>query len=159
MGLTMKKRLQAISFPDGTWSRKHAAAVAAIVVAVALVAASLWAYEYATAAHSQPTRAADLSHLFKDGPGRTMDGAAFADLRDPACKKSFPLTLTERVYVRMSRNCRYEIHVDSGRVSANFLNSGKGVVEIAPGRSWSATDFWSLNPLSTEARVRIEPTS
>jgi hypothetical protein len=154
----MKKRLQAISFPDGALSRKHIAAVAAVIVAVGLVAASLWAYEDATA-HSPATRTSDLSRLFKDGPGRTMDGAAFADLRDPGCTKSFPLTLTERVYVRMSRNCRYEIHVDNGRVAANFLNSGKGVVEIAPGRSWSATDFWSLNPLTAEARVRIEPTS
>ena len=99
----------------------------------------------------------DLSELFKSGPNETMGPGDFLELPDPACTKSFSLELTRPVFIRVSRNCTYSLYVDIGRIRANFLNQTKGSVELAPGRSWTARDFWSITPLEPSAYVRLEP--
>jgi hypothetical protein len=102
---------------------------------------------------------ADLSNLFNQNPGNELGAGDFLDLRDPACTKSFSLRIARRVFMQMSHNCEYSIHVESGQARVNFLNSTKGTIDIGPGRVWSASDFWSIRPLTAEAGVRLEPAS
>ena len=102
---------------------------------------------------------AELSNLFHRNPDNELGVGDFLDLRDPACTKSFSLRIARRVFMQMSYNCEYSIHVESGQARANFLNSAKGTLDISPGRAWSASDFWSIRPLTAEADVRLEPTS
>jgi hypothetical protein len=136
-------------------TRNRAVSLSAAAVVVALVGFSLW--PSINAAFSPPLKSdVDLAGLFK-GSDRALDDGDFVDLRDPGCTKSFAFRLEQRVFIRMSRNCVYVLLVDDGRARANFLNASKGAVEIAPGRSWSAPDFWSLIPLTTVAYVRLEP--
>ena len=40
---------------------------------------------------------------------------------------------------------------------ARHINQTKGSVELAPGRSWTARDFWSITPLAPSTYVRLEP--
>ena len=148
---------RAIEFRSWPPSLKHVAVIAGAMILLIAAGVVFWTPRTAVV-ESSPSKVTDLSQLFKDGADKTLDGD-FLDLRDPACTKSFPLHLTQRTFIRMSRNCTYAAHVDSGRARANFLNANKGAVELAPGRSWSATDFWSLNPLTREVDVRLEPTS
>lgn len=137
-------------------ARKRVLALVAAFVFVALIGFPL--RPHISAAFNPPlTNDVDLSALFKSTSDRTLDPGDFVDLRDPACTKSFALRLAQPVFIRMSRNCTYAIFVDEGRARANFLNAMKGAVELAPGRSWSAQDFWSLMPLTAEAYVRLEP--
>ncbi len=157
MNKSPDSRTWALEFRDWLFSRKRMAAIAGALALGAPAGLLLWTHGGAVVELS-PRKVLDLSELFRDGADKTLDGD-FIDLRDPACTKSFPLHLTQRVFMRMSRNCKYAIHVELGRARANFLNANKGGVELAPGRSWSATDFWSLNPLTTVADVRLEPTS
>jgi hypothetical protein len=139
------------------FSSKASTALIAAATLVAIVCLLFWAYSNAFF-DSRRTKTPDLSELFKDGPDPTMGDGDFLDLRDPGCTKSFSLRIAQRVFTRMSRNCKYSIYVDSGQARANFLNAAKGAVELAPGRSWTATDFWSIRPLTPEADVRLEPT-
>jgi hypothetical protein len=81
------------------------------------------------------------------GPNETMGTGDFLELPDPA----------RPVFIRVSRNCTYSLYGDIGGVRANFLNRTKGSVELAPGRSWTARDFWSITPLEASAYVRLEP--
>ena len=137
-------------------ARKRAAGLSAALVVVGLIGFSL--EPYISAAFSPPLKSdVDLSALFTGTSDRALDDGDFVDLRDPGCTKSFAFRLEQRVFIRMSRNCVYVLLVDDGRARANFLNASKGAVEIAPGRSWSAPDFWSLVPLTTAAYVRLEP--
>ena len=117
---------------------------------------ALWSYKNA-AFYPSSINAVDLSDLFKAGPDETLDARDFLDLRDPACMKSFQLRLTQQAFIQMSHNFRYSMYVDNGQVSANFLNPTKGSIELTPGRTWSATDFWSIKPVTTNAYVRLEP--
>jgi hypothetical protein len=138
-------------------ARKRVVALGVALVFVALIGFPL--RPYINAAFNPPlNNDVDLSALFKNTPDKTLDAGDFVDLRDPACTKSFSLRLAQPVFIRISRNCTYSIFVDDGRARANFLNATKGAVELAPGRSWSARDFWSLIPLTSEAYVRLEPT-
>jgi hypothetical protein len=124
---------------------------------IALVASfGFWYYRH-IAVDPPVSKNVDLSELFKSGPNETMGAGDFLELPDPACTKSFSLELTQPAFIRISRNCRYSLYVDVGRVSANFLNQTKGSVELAPGRSWTARDFWSITPLEQSAHVRLEP--
>jgi hypothetical protein len=122
-----------------------------------LLRQQFWLWARHDAVHSSAARPRDLEQLFKDSAGGTLDGGDFIDLRDPGCTRSFALRLTQAVFVRMSRNCTYAISIESGRARANFLDPAKGAVELAPGRGWSAADFWSLTPLTSEALVRLDP--
>jgi len=136
-------------------TRTRVVSLSAAVVVV--VVAGFWLRPYIVAAFNPPMKSdVDLSALFKGTSDRALDGD-FVDLRDPGCTKSFAFRLEQRVFIRMSRNCVYVLLVEDGRARANFLNASKGAVEIAPGRSWSAPDFWSLVPLTTVAYVRLEP--
>ena len=105
------------------------------------------------------TTDADLSNLFNRNPDNELGAGDFLDLRDPACTKSLSLRIARRVFMQMSHNCEYSIHVESGQARINFLNSAKGSLDISPGQAWSASDFWSIRPLTAEADVRLEPTS
>ena len=137
-------------------ARKRAVGLSAALVVVGLIGFSL--RPYIVAAFNPPMKSdVDLSALFKGTSDRALDDGDFVDLRDPGCTKSFAFRLEQRVFIRMSRNCVYILLVEDGRARANFLNASKGAVEIAPGRSWSAPDFWSLVPLTTVAYVRLEP--
>ena len=129
----------------------------AIVTIATVVSLLIWAYGRGDLV-SRSTNDDDLSKLFADNPDTTLDDGTFLDLRDPVCTKSFSFRLAQRVFVRMSRHCKYSIHVESGRARVNFLNTTKGGVELAPGGTWSATDFWSIRPLTPEAELRFEPT-
>jgi hypothetical protein len=129
--------------------------VAAVTLAT-IVSFLFWGYTNA-AYDPRSTRDTDLSKLFKENPDTTLDDGDFLDLRDPACTRSFSLRVARRVFMQMSRNCKYSIYVDSGRARVNFLNTTQGGVELAPGRTWSAADFWSIRPLTAEADIRLEP--
>ena len=116
-------------------------------------------WNYANVASDPPSIAdADLSKLFRENPDNALGDGDFLDLRDPACIKSFSLQLARRVFMQMSRNCKYSIHVERGQGRVNFLNSTKGAVDLALGRTWSASDFWSIRPVTEEVDVRLEPT-
>ena len=128
----------------------------AIGLAALVAAFGLWLYR-GVAADQPVASAVDLSALFKPGQSETLEPGQFLDLRDPACKKAFSLRLTERAFVQMSRNCNYEMRVDAGRITVNFLNKAKGSVELAPGRNWVAADFWSISPVAENATVRLDP--
>jgi hypothetical protein len=148
--------MRALEFRRRLLARKRVVALAAAIVFVALIGFPL--RPYIIAAFNAPlNNDGDLSALFKSTSDRTLDAGDFVDLRDPACTRSFSLRLAQPVFIRMSRNCTYSIFVDDGRARANFLNATKGAVQLAPGRSWSARDLWSLMPLTTEANVRLEP--
>jgi hypothetical protein len=149
--------MRAVEFRKRLLVRKRLVALAAAVVFVALIGFPLRPYISAALNPPVNNNDVDLSALFKSTADRMLDAGDFVDLRDPACTKSFSLRLAQPVFIRMSRNCTYSIFVEDGRARANFLNAGKGAVELAPGRSWSARDFWSLIPLTTEAYVRLEP--
>jgi hypothetical protein len=154
-GTDCAKMLRAsMSRPEGNRMRSLAGIVL-LLVAVALGVALL--FRDGAVFNPPLTEAADLSKLFKGVPGETLDASGFFDLRDPACTKAFPLHLTKRTYIQMSRNCQYSLYVDNGRVTANFLNASKGAIELAPGRTWSAADFWSIRPVTAEADIRLEP--
>jgi hypothetical protein len=146
-----------VEFRHWLFSRNGIAALVGPLALAILIGLLLWSQKDIFA-NSSARKVVDLSDLFKDGANKTLDGD-FLDLRDPPCTKSFPLRLTQKVFIRMSRNCTYVISVDRGRARANFLNASKGAVELAPGRSWSGSDFWSLNPLTPEVELRLEPTS
>jgi hypothetical protein len=79
---------------------------------------------------------ADLSKLFSENPDNALGDGDFLDLRDPACTKSFSLRLARRVFMQMSRNCEYSIHLESGQARVNFFNSTKGAVDLTPGHTW-----------------------
>ena len=129
-----------------------------IVALLIALSASFGFWYYKHVAFDAPlSKEVDLSELFKSGPNETMGPGDFLELPDPACTKSFSLQLTQPVFIRISRNCSYSLYVDIGRVSANFLNQTKGSVELAPGRSWTARDFWSITPLAPSTYVRLEP--
>ena len=145
-----------IEFRNWLFSRKGFTALVAVVTLATIVSFLFWAYTNA-AYDPRSTRDTDLSKLFRENPDTTLDDGDFRDLRDPACTRSFSLRLARRVFMQMSRNCKYSIYVDSGRARVNFLNTTQGGVELAPGRTWSATDFWSIRPLTVEADVRLEP--
>jgi hypothetical protein len=131
-------------------------ATIALVLTALVAALGLWLFRDVAA--DQPSAGAvDLSALFKPGQSETLEHGQFLDLRDPACTKAFSLRLTERAFVQMSRNCKYEMRVDAGRISVNFLNKAKGSVELAPGRSLVAADFWSINPVAENSIVRLDP--
>ena len=138
------------------FARKRVVGLSATLVIVALIGFSI--FPHINAAFSPPLKSdVDLSALFTGTSDSALDDGDFVDLRDPGCTKSFEFRLEQRMFIRMSRNCVYVLLVDDGRARANFLNASKGAVEIAPGRSWSAPDFWSLVPLTTAAYVRLEP--
>ena len=145
-----------VEFRNWLFSRKSFTALVAIVTLAAIVSFLFWAYTNA-AYDPRSSRDTDLSKLFRENPDTTLADGDFLDLRDPACTRSFSLRLAGRVFMQMSRNCKYSIYVDSGRARVNFLNTTQGGVELAPGRTWSATDFWSMRPLTAEADVRLEP--
>ena len=150
------RKMWAVEICRRMLTRNRAVSLSAAAVAVALAGVALW--PSINAAFSPPLKSdVDLSGLFKGTSDRALDDGDFVDLRDPGCTKSFAFRLEQRVFIRMSRNCVYVLLVDDGRARANFLNASKGAVEIAPGRSWSAPDFWSLIPLTTVAYVRLEP--
>ena len=129
--------------------------IAALLI-VLIASFAFWYYKHIV--FEPPlTKDVDLSELFKSGPNETMGPGDFLELPDPACTKSFSLELTRPVFIRVSRNCTYSLYVDIGRIRANFLNQTKGSVELAPGRSWTARDFWSITPLSPSTYVRLEP--
>jgi hypothetical protein len=130
--------------------------IAALLIAL-IASFGFWYYQHIVF-DAPLSKDVDLSELFKSGPNETMGPGDFIELPDPACTKSFSLQLTQPAFIRVSRNCRYSLYVDAGRVSANFLNSTKGSVELAPGRTWTARDFWSITPLAPSAYVRLEPT-
>src|SRR5262245_12798838 len=132
-------------------------AAAVVIVAAAGALALFWLWPRPDAVRSSSPRPHDLSQLFRNDAGDTLDDGDVCALRDPGCARSFALRLTQPVFVRMSRNCRYVISVESGRARANFLDPSKGAVDLAPGRGWTATDFWSLTPLTREAAVRLDP--
>ena len=131
-----------------------------VLVALTLVFALGFVFWESANLVSDPiaTANADLSNLFSENPNNALADGDFLDLRDPACAKSFSLQTAKRIFVEMSRNCEYSIYVTSGQVRVNFLNSTKGTLDIAPGRTWSAHDFWSIRPLTTKADVKLEPT-
>ena len=66
------------------------------------------------------TTGADLSNLFNQNPANELGAGDFFDLRDPACTKSFSLHLLGRVFMQMSRNCKYSLHVWSGEARSQF---------------------------------------
>jgi hypothetical protein len=145
-----------VEFRNWLFSRKSFTALVAAVTLATIVSFLFWAYTNA-AYDPRSTRDTDLSKLFKENPDTTLDDGDFLDLRDPACTRSFSLRVARRVFMQMSRNCKYSIYVDSGRARVNFLNTTQGGVELAPGRTWSAADFWSIRPLTAEADIRLEP--
>ena len=100
---------------------------------------------------------AELSNLFHQNSDNELGVGDFLDLRDAARTKSFSLRIARRIFMQTSRNCEYSIHVERGQARVNFLNSTKGVVDLDSRRSWSASDFWSIRPLTTEADVRLDP--
>src|SRR5262245_33810080 len=140
-------------------SRTSVFAAAGIAAAAVALAAFWLAPPHGHAVPATAAGSGDLAQLFKAGAGATLGTGDFLDLRDPACTRSFALRLTQRVFIRMSRNCRYAIAVESGRARANFLDPAKSAVELAPGRGWSAADFWSLTPLTGEASIQLHPHS
>ena len=128
-----------------------------IATAIAIAAAPLlWKYTNITS-DVPPIVDSDLSKLFKEGSDSTQNDGELLNLRDHSCSRVFSLRITRRVFMELSRNCRYSVYVDSGRARVNFLNNAKDSVELAPGRSLSATDFWSIRPISPEADIRVEP--
>ena len=128
-----------------------------IATAVAIAAAPLL-WKYTNIASDVPlVTDSDLSKLFKDGSDSTLNDGELLNLRDHSCSRVFSLRITRRVFMELSRNCRYSLYVDSGRARVNFLNNTKDSVELAPGRSLSATDFWSIRPIPPEADIRVEP--
>ena len=129
--------------------------IAALLI-VLIASFGFWYYKH-VAFEPPLNKDVDLSELFNSGPNETMGPGDFLELPDPACTKSFSLELTRPVFIRVSRNCTYSLYVDIGRVRANFLNQTKGSIELAPGRSWTARDFWSITPLDPSAYVRLEP--
>jgi hypothetical protein len=145
-----------VEFRNWLFSRKSFTALVAVVTLATIV--SFLFLVYTNAAYDpRSTRDTDLSKLFRENPDTTLDDGDFLDLRDPACMRSFSLRLARRVFMQMSRNCKYSIYVHSGRARVNFLNTTQGGIELAPGRTWSATDFWSIRPLTAEVDVRLEP--
>jgi hypothetical protein len=145
-----------VEFRNWLFSRKSFTALVAVVTLATIVSFLFWVYTNA-AYDPRSTRDTDLSKLFRGNPDTTLDDGDFLDLRDPACTRSFSLRLARRVFMQMSRNCKYSIYVHSGRARVNFLNTTQGGIELAPGRTWSATDFWSIRPLTAEVDVRLEP--
>jgi hypothetical protein len=128
----------------------------AALTSAAIVAFLIWKY-INVAGYPRSATDSDLSNLFIENPNTNLDDGDFFDLRDPACTRSFSLHLLRRAFMQMSRNCEYAIRVGNGQARVNFLNSTKGAVDIAPGRTWSANDFWSIRPLTPEVDVRLEP--
>jgi hypothetical protein len=145
-----------VEFRNWLFSRKSFTALVAVVTLATIVSFLFWVYTNA-AYDPRSTRDTDLSKLFRENPDTTLDDGDFLDLRDPACTRPFSLRLARRVFTQMSRNCKYSIYVHSGRARVNFLNTTQGGIELAPGRTWSATDFWSIRPLTAEVDVRLEP--
>jgi hypothetical protein len=134
--------------------------IAAGIAAAAVALAAFWLQpHHGPAVPASAAGSGDLAQLFKAGAGATLSSGDFLDLRDPACTRSFALRLAQRVFIRTSRNCSYAIAVESGRARANFLDPAKNAVELAPGRGWSAADFWSLTPLTGEVLVQLHPNS
>jgi hypothetical protein len=129
-----------------------------VATAVAIAAVPvLW--KYTNVSSDVPLVAdGDLSKLFKEGSDTTLNNGDLLNLRDHSCTRAVSLRIAQRVLMELSRNCRYSIYVDGGRVRINFLNSGKDSIELAPGQSWSAADFWSIRPTTPEADIRLEPT-
>ena len=128
-----------------------------VATAVAIAAVPvLW--KYTNVSSDVPLVAdGDLSKLFKEGSDTTLNNGDLLNLRDHSCTRVFSLRITQRVFMELSRNCQYLMYVDGGRARMNFLNSAKGSVELGPGRSLSATDFWSIRPVTPEADIRLEP--
>jgi hypothetical protein len=126
--------------------------------AVAIAAAPLL-WKYTNVSSDVPLVAdADLSKLFQEGSDSTLNGGDLLNLRDHSCTKVVSMRINQRVFMELSRNCQYSVYVDAGRARINFLNSAKGSVELVPGRSLSATDFWSIRPITPAADIRLEPT-
>lgn len=141
------------------WSLSGQSFIALLAAVTLATIVGLLFWNYANFASDPRSIAdADLSKLFSENPDNALGDGDFLDLRDPACTKSFSLQLARRVFMQMSRNCKYSIHVESGRARVNFLNSTKSAVDLALGRTWSASDFWSIRPITEEVDVRLEPT-
>jgi hypothetical protein len=141
------------------WSlsgRTFIALLAAVTLAT-IVGFLFWNYPN-VASDPRSIADADLSKLFRENPDNALGDDDFLDLRDPACIRSFSLRLARRVFMQMSRNCEYSIQLESGRARVNFLNSTKAAVDLARGRTWSASDFWSIRPVTEEVDIRLEPT-
>jgi hypothetical protein len=136
------------------FSRQTFIALLATVALAAVVGLLFWEYTNVAADPIFATDA-DLSNLFTENPANAMGDGDFFDLRDPACTKSFSLHLLGRVFMQMSRNCKYSLHVWSGEARINFLNTSKGFIDLTGGRTWSANDFWSIRPVTREADVRL----
>jgi hypothetical protein len=146
-----------VEIPPSLFSRRTFVALLAAVALAAVAGLLIWKYTN-VAADTIFAADADLSNLFADDPDNALGDGDFFDLRDPACTKSFSLHLLGRVFMQMSRNCKYSLHVWSGEARVNFLNTSKGFIDLTGGRTWSANDFWSLRPVTPEADVRLEPT-
>jgi hypothetical protein len=154
---TVYLKAQIAEFHISRFSRQILMGLLLALIAVAIATATLiWKYTNVTS--DVPLLAVgDLSKLFKEGSDSTLNERDLLNLRDHSCTRVFSLRITQRVFMELSRNCQYSVHVDGGRARINFLNNVKGSVELAPGRSLSGTDFWSIRPITPESDIRLEP--